>query len=611
MFDPESHGPAGAAASAPANADPPATASEGRPGIPLEPTRVLSALSRARGAATTLSLAGLCLGAVVAKTAVPRTFTATGSVVWEPQTAARSDEQGAPDEPRTLRTLADSVKLPVNVERIREALHVRTPVEQLAARIEVDASTETRVITVHATGEDGASARDLASAALDRFISHRLELERSRLTESATLLATEASRARASLEDARQKLDAFRARHSVTDLSAERLAAVEQSSSLRTAADTARAESVGETARLRTVRTLARSERETAVLSESQARVAAQRLAETRADLLSNSARLSENNPRLQALRAQETALAPAVHDGITVGRVVGRNPQWDMLRQSEAATDAQRLSSARRSTELAKLADGARTRAIELTSIEGEESLLSSAVTVADAHLRRIEAARARAEDAARAPTSGLRVLTAPTAPARPTRSMRRVVVVGTGVLFGVLGLCVLALRALSGLRPKSAREWAFWTGVPALGAFEWSGVGGGVEACAEQLREFVGEGETLVVCAGEVERWASEQLCSALSSERLDSRHPRARRVQQWNDPGVPALRRAARAAARVLIVARSGAHTPLAANALCARLGRSEGVAVVVIGLGTNLEELPDRAGDPRGFVEGRAS
>lgn len=64
-------------------------------------------------------------------------------------------------------------------------------------------------------------------------------------------------------------------------------------------------------------------------------------------------------------------------------------------------------------------------------------------------------------------------------------------------------------------------------------------------------------------------------------------------------------PALRRAARSADRVLVVLTSGAELFTSVAGLRTRLGRDQGVAVLLLGLSPELLKLPDRIGDVERF------
>src|SRR4029077_2284233 len=64
-------------------------------------------------------------------------------------------------------------------------------------------------------------------------------------------------------------------------------------------------------------------------------------------------------------------------------------------------------------------------------------------------------------------------------------------------------------------------------------------------------------------------------------------------------------PALRHAARMADRVIVLLTSGAEVFTSVAALRTRIGRERGVGVVLLGLGSDLLNLPDRAGDVQTF------
>ena len=76
----------------------------------------------------------------------------------------------------------------------------------------------------------------------------------------------------------------------------------------------------------------------------------------------------------------------------------------------------------------------------------------------------------------------------------------------------------------------------------------------------------------------------------------------------LEAWSGPYEgQVLRRAARLADRVLVLVRSGAMPAMRLNGMQHRLGRTDGIGYIVVGLPDELGGLPDRAGDVAGFWE----
>jgi hypothetical protein len=98
-------------------------------------------------------------------------------------------------------------------------------------------------------------------------------------------------------------------------------------------------------------------------------------------------------------------------------------------------------------------------------------------------------------------------------------------------------------------------------------------------------------------------------------------EGRFPLARRpdgnaditlAQAWDGPPQgPSLRRAARLADRVLVIIASGTLSVTEVAQLRSRLGRKDGIGVLVVGLNPELITLPDRVGDVDAFWRPRSA
>jgi uncharacterized protein involved in exopolysaccharide biosynthesis len=588
-----------------------AVESDERPGFPVDLRRVASSVLAGKrwiALASTVSLIG---GIAVAKTVVPREYASELSILWEP-----SSDGPAEDEGRTLRTLADSVKLPVNLAATRERLHVTQTLDRLARRIEVTSSTETRLIVLRGTGESPEDARAITQTMADVFIDHRASLQRSRLDEQLRTLATDAREARTSLETARARYDSFRREHGIANLPAEQLAAIEHAARLRADADLARAEAEGEAARESALRAAARAQPPTTVLSESQQMFGATQLAEVQGQLTTARARLTNLHPALQALEAQAQALRAGANDSVRTGRIIGRNPHWDAYTASAATASAVGSSLRRREQILRSSLRETAARVDELASLDGESSTLLASVTVAERHLAEVLARQAQAEDARRAPSTGLRVVAAAVAPDRPSKSLRRVVIAASPVLGAIVALMVLLIRALRGGRVMTPSEVAFWAGAPVIASSDWPAKKGSFDALVEDVRESVHRttGSTLIVGLNDATRAMARELATKLkkkpsqneTKKRSDSGHD----VRAWDGASAgPALRRAARAVDRVIVVVESGAHTMLALHAAKEQLGTPAPLACVVVNLDSMFADRADRVGSAERFERGR--
>lgn len=607
-------------------------APEGRPGQPVDLGRVLRSVRTGWRWIFLSTIAMLVVGATLARKFVAREYTSDLSILWEPGSA---DGSAAEDEGRTLRTLSDTVKLPVNLARVRERLHLTLTLERLGRRVEVTSSSETRLILLSAIGESPDEARALAQTVSDVFLEHRRTLERTRLEERVRVYETDEREARTALEAGRQRYDSFRRLHRIANLPAEQLAAIEHAARLRADADLARAEAEGEHARELSLRSAARTQSALTVLSESEQMLGAQRLADSEGALAQASARLTDAHPTLRALRAETQALRAGASTAVRTGRIVGRNPHWDEYTASATTASAVGSSLRRREELLRSSLRETAARVDELASLDGESATLLASVTVAERHLAEVLALRARAEDARRSPATGLRVVAAAVAPDRPSKSMRRPVIVLSAVLGALLSTVTLLIRGLRGGRAFSPGEVAFWLNAPVLASSEWPSTDEALAPLIDDVSEHLtrSPGTTLVLALNKsalscaialVDELALQSETSGRSEtgQPIEAREPKANKTRVELRLGGASqtlvvsdcasqgalVRRLARTADRVLIVVESGAQTAMDLLAMRKRLGTLQAVAAVVVNVDGAAMDGADRVGSAQRFERG---
>lgn len=119
----------------------------------------------------------------------------------------------------------------------------------------------------------------------------------------------------------------------------------------------------------------------------------------------------------------------------------------------------------------------------------------------------------------------------------------------------------------------------------------------------------------------AGAMLAWPAEDPYLGSGAEALSTYAPAPRDLEEpterlictaWSGASEgPALRRAARLADRVLVVVTSNTLRAIELSQMKARLGRSEAVGYVLVGVSDEVARLPDRAGDVRAFWGGGAA
>ncbi|HJL03829.1 MAG TPA: hypothetical protein RMH85_03670 [Polyangiaceae bacterium LLY-WYZ-15_(1-7)] len=612
-------------------------AAPARAGQPVSLARLWLALRRGRRWVAVAGVLGAVAGALVAKLVVDARWEAVAVLLWEPP-ELEGEGEAMSDPARELRTVADSVKVPVVLRQVREELGLETTLPKLGARIQVGASEESRVLTLTAAADSGEDAAALAEAVVDAFLEERARVRAEARRKEAEALRGQVAAARTEHEAAREVWDAFRREHRVADLPLEARLLIERLAALRAEAEAAGAEAEAEAARTERLRQLLAGETPMAVLQEQETSPDRLRLAEAERERASLLAALGEAHPEVRALGAEIATLRARVAGGAAVraSRTVGRNPHWDegqsALRQAAAAADA---ASSRREA-LAELADASASRLQELSSLQTRAAAHLAAVTVSAEALGELEARALAAEARARAAPADVRLLAAPSAPDLPASSMRRPLAVAFPLLAMLLALVGVLLRELRGLRLRTPAEHAWWARLPVVASTRWTPRGEEADeddATAETWCAFVGDleelagvggGETLVVAADPALRSVGVALArlapvaeGAPREEPPDaSAAPRpfqvgTKRFRAWPGPERgAALRRACRDADRVLVLVPAGAFGAATVAGIAARIGRAEGVGLALVGVGPDLEELSDQVGEVEAFWAARS-
>ncbi|WP_437681776.1 GumC family protein [Sorangium sp. So ce131] len=570
----------------------------------IDPLRVLGALRRRARVIALVAIASGVAGAVIAKTLVKREYEAGVVLLWE-------QAVGRDEVAHELQTVLDSVKIPKNLEKVRERLGVPTAIELLGQRVSTVSSNESKVVTIKARADDPELAARFTNTVVEVFFENRVENERDRLSEQISKQTAAVSAARDAIAKARKAYDDFRNQHGIADLPVETQAAIELAARIRTEGELARVEIEAEEARLEALRKAAAKESPTAVLSESEVLPDAQKLAQARTELVALKAQLSPDHPRVQALEAQVASLEQRVAESpppTTAGRIVGRNPQWDTAREGLTHAAAQRDAALKKKATYAELTTAAQTMIAKLSQIEGEASALLSALHLAEQQLAERQERLARLEDAARSPNVGFRVLSPARVPTLPVKSRRALVAIMAPIL-GLLAAAMAVLaRAVWGLRAHVGTELAFWGRGPVVATSTWPRDPEALDDLVADLGDAWrgSSGTTLVAGFGEAEARHVGPLLERLARVPAapgPSPGPQLRALEI--DQALPALRRAARRAARVLVLVEAGKRSGPDLVGLATRLGRSDGIGFVLLGIAPELVALPDHIGDTRGF------
>jgi len=456
-----------------------ATSTEAAPtsdlGLPVEPRRLLMALSGARRRLAVAALVAGVAGALVGKLVVPKSYLASATLLWQPPASAKSDAA------REVATVAQSVKVPANLLRMRERLALPMAIDKLASSLEVTPGESSHLIAVSAHASSREEAARLAQGLVDVFLEAQRDQAQAKLQEIATALRQSLSQAEAAQTQSRGRYDAFRAEHHIDDFPMDVQSSITEAARLRVAAGDAEVDLRGLEARLLALRGARSSSSEQVVLSRSEHNDDKTRLGQLESELAGLKSRFTDDHPRVRSAAAEVEALrdrASGVNPTV-VGQVVGRNPLRDALAMQVEESTALRKAVAERARALAELRKAAEQRAERLTQAQGEAARLLAEVQANEEHVVLLHKQIAMAEDDVRGASSGFQVLSKAMPPERSEKGLGRVVAIAAPLVALLVAALVVLWKELRSGAVRSASEAAYWLQAPVLWTSAWPSAG------------------------------------------------------------------------------------------------------------------------------------
>lgn len=627
--------------SAPTRQAPPSQAAAGkRPGAPVDFDRVLLAVMRDWRWVLIALLVGAVVGVTVAKLVVKRTYTATTVLIWEPDLS----REGAGSE-RNLLTRIQSVKLSANLLEVRRRLGLYLPLKVLELRTFVRADPTSNLVTISGSDSEPAPAAVLADTLVEVFLDHEMRLGQARAQEGLQKLETDLDVARTKLASARETYDAFRTEHGIADLAVETQIAIQHVAELRSSADVARADAEALDARATRLDSEAKRHSTHQVQGSSRIDPVRLQLANARSELANLRTRLAPDHPHVIALEAQVEGLQQQAEHGpgpITTAVTVGLNAQVEALKSTMAQSAADREAAVQRQDVYKRFASEAELRLQKLSSIEGQASNLLANIKLHEDQVSRLEAAVVALGDEARTVRPEFRALTPALVP-EEAESSRKKVAIASPIVAALLALLVLVGRELRGFKVMTATEAGYWANGAVVASSTWPRESDMLAPLVDELADHAphATGTTLVLGATDADAPLAREIAYWLSTlDAADTRllgqgvgeskalvalgrtESRSGSITQRSSGGDgtssrvaahtwegesdgQAMRRAARLAARVLIVLRSGSLSMWQLGQIQGRLGRKDGIGVLLVGMDNELIRLRDRAGDVDGF------
>jgi uncharacterized protein involved in exopolysaccharide biosynthesis len=628
-----------------------------RPGWPADPYRIRRALWNGRLWLIGGAVAGIVLGLFVAKVVMGNLYRSTVVLKYEGglHLAGYEFSTGHALEPAANALHRESV-----LRVIRDRRGSEGSIAAIAAQIEYEFDRRAETVMVSVYGKTPEDAADFGRLVTDVFLTYHRERHARRIEQEIEQVAERIEAAENQAREARRRYNEFRELHGISHLSTEQLSLVNSAAGLRSDSQLAESEIRALEARVASLESQLAATPKTSMVASgpSPERAAYDSL---RQELVSARASLSDDHPRVQALKQQVAELQAQIRSGGSGGGTFGSNTTYAAVSRELRAAKSQLTMLKERQKGLSEMADRAQQRVESLSGIEGEASALLAEVEVNSALVSRLRANAVALEDALERPPSGFSVLDPGTVPELPVRNKLKPVVFAAFVLvIGLLSLGLVLWREFGGLRVQTPAEVAFWGGGPVLATTPWPNDPLGLDELVAGLDDLAPEARgTLLILAGTPsdaplardlarrmnEDWfvegptaaapgvsasfvekptplttppppsgpypvggapkqaaapARPSTALALRPVQLVRREQRIR-LEAWDGPFEgQALRRAARLADRVIVLARSDGISALALSRTHRRIGRKEGVGYIVVALPGELATLPDRVG-----------
>jgi len=485
-----------------------------RPGLPVEPRRVLWILAENR----TRLLRAFLIASVVALIVfffLPKTYESSAHLLYETTALPTLKDQ----ETKELAPVAfvDSAVAPSQLRQVRERLGWSISLRQLESRVDavLEGEAAMRIVGRAGTAED---ARALTQTVLDVFLERQARYNQQKLERLTEENRSALAWAEEKREEARQSYEEFRTKSGKPDLLREKEQLLARAAKLRSDADEASVEVAAQQARIAELEKAQEEIPRQIVASATRGSPIDTPLAEARSELAAARASLSEQHPTVQALK-QRVASLQAQRSGGTAElgeQTLAANPTRSAVDQQLATARAALAGAREREAALRVLLNASKDEAARLSPEEGEARQVIGELELAEQRVDDLSEYAAALRDAQMGQLTGFRVLSAPMLPEESKRSSTQVLLL---LLLPVLAVLIVALvcigRRLRSLTVEAPGEVAWWGNGPVLGTSVWPRDPQALDGFVNELEDHgvYGAGRTLVVPGTEAER---EIACS-----------------------------------------------------------------------------------------------
>lgn len=314
------------------NDNEPTESAPARPGAPVDPYRVYRALWRGKWFILAAVLVGGVAGVMAGKQLFPPSYVASATLRYKPP-----GEEGRGAELKEISTFVESMSAAPAVSKFRERRGLPKHVDP-TNWFQTEPDVYGGLLTISGGGPSPQAAADTVNDMIDATLEYRKELSQKGFQVDLEALEERLQVAKGRLSEAQARYDAFRREHGISDLSQEQQSVIAAAADARAAADAAAGTKALLESRLEELRKEL-AEAPSGGGSDMPAASSSQ-ISRLRNELAQLRRALSDDHPQVQALREQLNRARATLSPRASIQQEMAK-----VQRQLDDATDeAERL---------------------------------------------------------------------------------------------------------------------------------------------------------------------------------------------------------------------------------------------------------------------------
>lgn len=478
-----------------------------RPGLPVEPRRLLRCVLDQRKWLLLLAAVGAVLGAI-AIWLLPKDYESSARLVFEGVPALDASDKAV--DPRAF---IESAATSDQLRKLRDRLGWDVSLRQLREELTVTAHVEDGSMTVDGRAHDPNDARQMVQGLVELFLEQQTAFNVQRIAKSLEETTSALQSAREQRTQAEEAHSAFQKKSGKPNVVKEQEQLLVRVSKLREKADEQTVEVEARKAEIAELEKARANLPSQIVASAVAGSVVDRALSQARSELAAATASLSAQHPKVLALQQRVKGLEEQRKtSGADRGeRTMAANPALAEVEKQLATARAALAGAQEKEAALRTLSEEIKAEAYALTPAEGEARKLLAKLELAQTRVDELSQRAARLQDASRSPASGFRVVAGASLPETADRSGVAIALLGMLPLFlSLLGALVIIGYELRHLDIQTPRELAWWGEGPVLGTSVWPRRVRALDDFVDEMEDhgIYGFGRTLVIPATETER-------------------------------------------------------------------------------------------------------